>query len=71
MTKEIVIRCNHCTTKIEPENGFGFKFYDNKGARAVAMRDAENHLCLDCGKGYYEALKSVLAPASSAGSQHD
>lgn len=62
MTKEIVIRCNHCTARIAPENGFGFKFYDNQGARAVPLKDAENHLCLDCKKAYFEALKSVLQP---------
>lgn len=60
MTKKTEIICNHCQTPIASENGFGIHFTGNKYARTVPMKDAENHLCLDCAKGYHSALRGVL-----------
>lgn len=61
MTKKIAIVCNHCHQEIDPENGIGLHFTSNSSARVAPMREAENHLCLGCAKGYLEALRSVLS----------
>ena len=61
MTKKVAYICNHCRQEIDGEpNGYGLHFSGNSSAMVVAMREAENHLCSDCARGYYNALKDVF-----------